>query len=229
MACSRHWGLFVAKELKWQQYQAIWDGSKASGNDLLLLLALASFRSKEGLMYAKKETLAEVMNSSLDTVERSLKRLKALGELDWVKGSNLTNRANRYFILLPGLDLSADCTADCTAVCTHLPPQIAVLSTGNLPRLNSNETDIKHISDFERFWGSYPRKANRDDAWLAFLRAIPLVSIDVLLAASRAYGESVARTELRFVKLPSTWLDKRCWLDQVVVDVDDWTVRAIDD
>lgn len=125
---------------KWQQYQTIWDNSQATGNDLLLLLALAGFRNK-GVMYATKATLAEKMNCSVYTVDRSIKSLKALGELDWVRGSNFSSKANRYFIFLPGLDTPADCLA----VCSKIPQQVAQEYPSSLLPLNSNETVIKDI------------------------------------------------------------------------------------
>lgn len=136
----------ITKKYKYQDYEAVWQGSQAQGNDLLLLLALVKFRQPAG-MYATKETLAELMNCSVDTVERSLKRLKDSGELVWVKGNNFTRRANRYFILLPNLD--KDTPAVSTAICGNEPLQSAVLYPRNLPPLNSNETEMKYIEDMK--------------------------------------------------------------------------------
>jgi len=92
------------RKYKFEDYEAVWQNSHASGNDLLLLLALVKFRQDKG-MFATRETLALMLRCNVDTVDRSLKRLKALGELIWDKGSNHSKKANRYFILLPGLDL----------------------------------------------------------------------------------------------------------------------------
>lgn len=93
----------MARRYKFEDYEAVWQNSQASGNDLLILLALVKFRQPKG-MYATRETLAELLKCNVDTVDRSLKRLKELGELDWVKGSDRSKRANRYAILLDGLD-----------------------------------------------------------------------------------------------------------------------------
>jgi len=134
------------KKYKYEDYEAVWQGSQAQGNDLLLLLALVKFRQPAG-MYATKETLANLMNCSVDTVERSLKRLKDSGELAWVKGNNFSKRANRYFILLPNLD--KDTPAYSTAICGNEPPQSAVLYPRNLPPLNSNETEMKYIENLK--------------------------------------------------------------------------------
>jgi hypothetical protein len=138
----------MSKRYKYQDYEVIWRRSQAQGSDRLLLLALVKYRQPLRGMAVTKETLAKTMNCSLDTIDRSLKRLKDLGELSWDTGSSASNRANRYFILLDGLDLpTADCTLD--------PPQIAENTPRRLHPLNSNETEVKDIViDFDFSNGS---------------------------------------------------------------------------
>jgi hypothetical protein len=128
----------MARRYKYQDYEVIWKRSQAQGSDRLLLLALVKFRQPLRGMSVTKHTLAKTMNCSLDTIDRCLKRLKELGELRWDSGSSASNRANRYYILLEGLDLP---TADCT---TH-SPQIAENTPRSLHPLNSNETEVKDI------------------------------------------------------------------------------------
>ena len=133
---------------KWQDYETVWKHSKASGNDLLILLALVKFRQPTG-MYATKETLADLVNCNVDTVERSLKRLKRLGELLWVKGSSHSKKANLYQILLPGLD--ADTPANSPRNSPKIPPQ----THGKYPRkftpLNIKEIVIKQNAEISVF------------------------------------------------------------------------------
>jgi len=65
----------MARRYKFEDYEAVWQNSQASGNDLLILLALVKFRQPKG-MYATRETLAELLKCNVDTVDRSLRRLK---------------------------------------------------------------------------------------------------------------------------------------------------------
>jgi len=138
----------MGKRFKFEDYEAVWQGSQATGNDLLLLLALVKFRQPAG-MYATKETLALVMNCNTDTVDRSLKRLKAMGELDWVKGSDRAKRANRYSILLPGLDKNTPANSPrvSSRVSHEIPPQSHEEYPRKLTPLNRSKTEINNISE----------------------------------------------------------------------------------
>lgn len=140
---------------KFQDYEAIWSHSQASGNDLLLLLALVKFRTPRG-MWATKETLSQLMNCNVDTVERSIKRLRDLGELSWQSGSAFGKRANVYKINLLGLDHDpANCTRNCTRDCGSNTPQTHAVNPRNITPLNSKETEMKLSEKSEVFESSF--------------------------------------------------------------------------
>jgi hypothetical protein len=137
---------------KYLEYEAVWQNSQAKGNDFLLLLALAKFRQNNEC-FCTKETLAELMNCNVDTVDRSLKRLRALGELSWDKGSNFSKRANRYYINLPNLDLNTPANSPRNS--QEIPPQTHGKYPRNITPLNSNETEVKTRSDLLKFDSSH--------------------------------------------------------------------------
>lgn len=61
---------------------AVWDRSTASGNDLLVLLALADYVGKDDdHCWPSQESIANKTRLSLSTVRRSLRSLEALGEV----------------------------------------------------------------------------------------------------------------------------------------------------
>lgn len=127
---------------KWRDYEAVWGNSRASGNDLLLLLTLVKFRQDEG-MYATKETLAQLMRCNVDTVDRCLKRLKALGELDWDRGSSHSRKANLYRIYLPGLD--EDTPLNSPRNSREIPPETHGKYPRNITPLNIKEIERKEM------------------------------------------------------------------------------------
>lgn len=204
----------MRKRYKYEDYEVIWQYSQASGNDLLLLLALVKFRQAKG-MYATKETLAVVMRCNVDTVDRSLKRLKALNELAWDKGSNYGKKANRYFILLPGLDFdpnntpavsSANSTAVSTADSSSIPPQTHPLYPRKFTPLNSKETELKlkeEITVFDASMLSVLHKVSIEISGLS-----PLQVLDLLNTFASSHSCRSAYTEK--VRLERWWayLDK---------------------
>lgn len=133
----------MSRRFKFEDYESVWHGSAATGNDLLLLLALVKYRQPAG-MYATKETLAELMNCNVDTIDRSLKRLKVLGELTWDKGSSHSKRANRYYINLRGLDRNTPANSPLISplISQEIPTQTHEEYPRNITPLNSNETEL---------------------------------------------------------------------------------------
>ena len=142
----------MVRRFKFEDYEAVWQNSQASGNDLLILLALVKFRQPKG-MYATRETLAELLRCNVDTVDRSLRRLKELGELDWVKGSDRSKRANRYVILLPGLDENTPRNSPRNS--QDIPLETQGKYPLNITPLNSNETEVNSIKQKVVFNASF--------------------------------------------------------------------------
>jgi hypothetical protein len=182
----------MSKRFKYEDYEVIWKSSQASGNDLLLLLALVKFRQPKG-MYATKETLATLMRCNVDTVDRCLKRLKDLGELTWTKGSSHSKRANRYFILLQGLDLNHP--RNSPLVSSEIPPDSHGEYPPNITPLNRNETEMKIkqeivVFDATRFGVLHMRSC--DVSGLSPLQVEGLLQkFSVSFESSSAYTEKV--------------------------------------
>lgn len=182
------------KNYKFQDYEAVWQNSQASGNDLLLLLALVKFRQSKG-MFATRETLALMLRCNVDTVDRSLKRLKALGELVWDKGSSYSRRANRYQILLPGLDLGNNNPLISPRNSQEIPLETHDKSPLNITPLNSNETVVKRDHEVLKFDSSR-------------FGELHLASIDVS-------GLSPLRVEELLVNFSDSWECRKAYSEKV--------------
>ena len=74
----------------------IWDNSKASGSELLLLLAIADHSADDGYCWPTIETLAKKIRMSRWSVMRSVSSLVEKGELYVVK----SNKNNRYVVVM---------------------------------------------------------------------------------------------------------------------------------
>ncbi len=75
-----------------------------------------------------------------------------------------------------------------------------------------SEDEIEDV--FELFWKEYPkgRKNSKGTARDAFLKACSKAESATIIAAAIEYASSdVGRS--KYVKMPSTWLNQECWLD----------------
>lgn len=193
------------KRYKYEDYEVIWKHSQASGNDLLLLLSLVKYRQPAG-MYATKETIANLMRCNADTVDRCLKRLRELRELTWDKGSDKSRRANRYYILLPGLDLDANNTPlisprNSPRNSQEIPPQFQEEYPRKFTPLNIKETEMKvkpeiNVFDASKFSVLHLRSCD--------VSALPPLQVfELLQAFASSYECSSAYTEK--IRLERWW------------------------
>ena len=210
----------------YNEMDKVWDYSQASKTDKLVLLAIAR-RYKPGVgSWPSQEHLAKACGVNIRSVRASLTRLEALGELTWIRGSNLSKKANLYYL---NLVEGAKTPSELVSKTASENAKTASQNDKNTLLLNKELNNLLN-SDFERFWSVYPRKESRRKAEQAFSMLTPNLSIDSLLSATQTYRDSVAGRELKFVKLAHNWLSEECWLDQVDVEsVDDWMSRAIND
>ena len=193
------------KRFKYEDYEVIWKHSQATGNDLLLLLALVKYRQPAG-MYATKETIAGLMRCNADTVDRCLKRLRELGELTWDKGSDRSKRANRYFILLPGLDLDPNNTPrisprNSPRNSQEIPPQFQEEYPRKFTPLNSNETEMKVKPEITVFDATKFGQLHLRSCDVSLLP--PLLVFELLQAFASSYECSSAYTEK--IRLERWW------------------------
>lgn len=70
--------------------------------------------------------------------------------------------------------------------------------------------------DFVFWWSIYPRKAEKHPAWLKWKSARKSATAEAIIDGCKRYAASVRTngTQPEFVKLPATWLNKRCWEDE---------------
>jgi hypothetical protein len=80
-----------------------------------------------------------------------------MGELDWVKGSDRSKRANRYAILLPNLDLNTPLISprNSSRNSQDIPPETHDKYPPNITPLNSNETERNSIKQKVVFNASF--------------------------------------------------------------------------
>jgi hypothetical protein len=89
------------------------------------------------------------------------------------------------------------------------------------PSSSSSSSSTKNIytDAFEEFWSTYPSKTGKGEAYKSWKRINPDKQlIETILSSINTYKES-KRVKDGFVKNPATWLNQRCWEDEVEVSV----------
>lgn len=83
---------------------------------------------------------------------------------------------------------------------------------------DGDDPDQEPYSDeFLEFWGVFPqgRRKNKGGAWKSWQKSIKRTKPTVIIEAAREYATS-DEGRGQFVKMPSTWLNNECWLDDRV-------------
>jgi len=205
----------------YNEMDKVWDESQATKTDKLVLLAIAR-RYKPGVgAWPSQEYLAKICGVDTRSIRNSITRLEALDELKWVRGSNLSKKANLYWIkCIEVSKTSADSVTESSAISAKTSAE----NDKNFRLLNKELNNLLNSESFETFWNLYPRKESRKRAEQAFNMLTPNVAIDALLTATRAYRDSVQDKDLQYVALACNWLEQERWLDQVDVS-DDYVER----
>ena len=185
----------------YNEMDKVWDKSQATKTDKLVLLAIAR-RYKPGVgAWPSQDYLAKICGVDSRSIRNSIRRLEALGELKWVKGSNLSKKANLYWI---------------TCIETTKTSAISVTETSAISAKTSAENDknfrllnkqINKVNNKERFFdflGNFPNmtvdEAKVYRAWTKAL--LKGTSEDLLVAASQTNKEMLE---------PDAWLNFEKW------------------
>lgn len=220
----------------------VWDHSEATGSAFVVLLAVADAANARGERSCQSvETLAHMARVSVRTVQRALRDLEALGELE-NDGQDSRYSSNVYrFPALAGAGPGprpvptprGDKLAPLTdSGVTHVTPgvtneaargDIAVSPNPIHPTLPNGSDPINaapaaesdpEADAFARFWEAYPRKVGKGQAVKAWKAAVRKVGEDAILAGLQAHRVSLAAREPRFVPHPATWLNGERWADE---------------
>jgi DNA-binding MarR family transcriptional regulator len=205
----------------YNEMDKVWDKSQASKTDKLVLLAIAR-RYKPGVgAWPSQKYLAKICGVDKRSITNSVTRLEALGELTWIRGNNLSKKANLYFITV--LESAKTSTISDAKTSTKVAKTSPILSK-NFPLLNKElnkglESELSTISD----------ACLSDDvrAWAELQN--PGVDVDKVFQKF-AIHPSHARTD--FLSVFKRWLidERPSATKRDVVDSDDsWWDRANND
>jgi hypothetical protein len=77
--------------------------------------------------------------------------------------------------------------------------------------------DNKYNGEFDNWYSLYPRRVGRGQAIKAYIKVRDSgTTQEALINGVKAYANSTADTEPKFIKHPQTWLNSEGWLDEYV-------------
>ena len=89
----------------------------------------------------------------------------------------------------------------------------------NHPEPLSSSSDEQRF--FDEFWKYYPRKGAKRKAEEKWGIAIVDTDPQLIIEGAKKYRDQTNGVDRTYVKLPSTWLNQRCWEDHVELSVID--------
>jgi hypothetical protein len=205
-----------------------WHHSKATGTDLLVLMAIANYISDDGA-WPKVETIAQDARTSVRQAHRSINSLKALGEIDWVqkagKGRGVY-KSNLYVFLLK---CPPECQGDWNHTCqdvTSRPDNLSPLDmthTADKPITQPviekvtymKKEQTKNELEFEIFWKQYPRKEGKPKANREYLKLANELGTDYLMQQLLIWLSHPSKKDRTYWPHAERWLRDRRFDDEL--------------
>lgn len=183
--------------------------------DKIVLLKMADCASDDGEnIYPAVGRIARECGCSERHVQNTISKYMKLGILELVSHENSSRiRARIYRI-----DPRTLCTPEQPA-----PPHLTTPTPAPHdvdPRTGCTQTIIEpsknhqYNNDFEKFWDVVPIKVARGAAESAFKAARKKTDLKTILEGMKRYRDSVKNKDRVFISHPSTWLNKKRWLDE---------------
>ncbi|MBC2285867.1 hypothetical protein HCB69_15940 [Listeria booriae] len=171
------------------------------------------------------QKIAKVLQCSKPTVRKSL---DALIEKKYVrktqrKRENGSFTSNLYYLLdpskspLPPLvnDVDHPSQGDLPRVVKEIDPHIKTYNTKTNLEKKKTKTAHQYTDDFEKFWKLYPRNKEKRKASTAFEHALLNFPMEIILKGTQLYANECEseKTELKFIKHATTFLNNECFLE----------------
>lgn len=174
-------------------------------NELPLLLLISNLCAKIGCCYASNKYFADAFNEHEKAISRKIQKLLSKGYIkaEYKKrGCEVIERKLRVTKLLP--DGQQNCYPTSNKNVTY-----------NNISINNKEI---YKENFEQWWKEYPRKIDKKKALEKFttILADKKATLEEIIAGAKKYALHCQeeKTEIRYIKHPTTWLNGECWQNE---------------
>ena len=223
-----------ADRFRWEQDVLANPQLTAAQKIVLTRLAL-HLNIKTGRCDPSVKTLATGAGMAERTVQATLSRAETLGIIKRAIGGGRT-RTTSYTLVSPAKTVHNAApfsetvhdeapfemetvhasvekgAADSEKPCTAVHPNIK----------NKRNTDERLKEEFDRWYPVYPRRSARRAAFKSYKQARSRgTTPETLLHGAKRYAAQRAGQDPQFTKMPATWLNGDCWLDEPEIQLAD--------
>lgn len=200
-----------------QVMNAVWAESKSSGRAKLVLLAIADHQGEIGA-WPSIETIAKMVNASPRSVQRDIRELELMGELEihtQAAPSNGQYKSNLYWVTLPGVTKKASGVTDLDSGVTESASGVTAggALTITKPLLEPLHKQRKYDEAFDTFWKSYPRKENKPKAAKEFAKLSD--ESDAIMSALTIWLNHPDKRDRQYWPYAERWLRDRRFDDEL--------------
>ena len=199
-----------------------WCLIKASHKEIKILVGLQEITLLPGQFVFGRKNASQELDISESGIYRRIEFLKNAGNLDI--------KPNNKFSIISIINWDTYQAEE-----TQIEQQMNNKRTTSeqQPDTNKNVKNKKnntYSDDFNIFYGAYPRRVNKLGAWQAWEKCNgDRPSLDALLCILEKQKKSYDWTKEngKYIPHPSTWINKKRWDDEVVIDKHDNTKPII--
>jgi len=201
---------------------SVWEHSRHTGGQLLVLLAIADFANDHAEAFPSVKTLAKKSRLSVRTTQRALGKLCQSGELK-IKPQKGPKGCHRYHIQLQPQDdkLSGvtNCRSDIRDIHGVAPLSSEPSKNRHIRKGGDNmSSQPQHEEGWNQFWAVYPKRLAKKDARRAWDKLVPDQNLVPLILKKLALAKSSdqwAKDSGKYIPFPATWLNGRRWEDEL--------------
>lgn len=203
----------------------VYEHSEATGNDRLVLLAIADEADDDGTHgHPGIERISHKARVPKRTTMRCLDRLEAAGRLV-VERPEVKGRGhfNTYVVVMTegqkGATLAPQPVPEKGREKARKGAQPYLIGTRPIDPLTPNDTDTTSRGDdagFEDFWKAYPRRVAKGQARTAWRAAVKVRAPSIIIAGAMRYAADPnlpTGADVQFIPHPATWLRAERWGD----------------
>ena len=198
---------------------------------LRLFLVLKKYANQQGTAFPSRARLAQDLGLTVKTITRARDELVTIGALCYQqrldeRGDSTSNLYHvhwervidcGFLTLGGGVKNTLGGVKSTLGVGEKLPHGGVKNDPLNKTQLNKPNRTNSHPDGFEVFWGEYPKKTAKQDAFKAWKQAVKIAPPEVIIEGLRKVLPVWEKGERQFIPYPATWLRAGRWEDEVEV------------